>query len=177
MEISVCNRRRWSVLVVVIGLSLSTYSIAAQKLRSPISSLDVRRLAVISISTSKTTQEKQESVLRITRRTTVVGESQVGDMTYNGGFICYTLEHESVKIPAGTYKGELRWSERFQEYVPYIQVPSRSGIEIHVGNCPRDSGGCILVGEAIDGACLDNSRMAFERMMEELPQTFTVIVE
>lgn len=98
-------------------------------------------------------------------------------MAYEGRFICYTLEHESVKIPAGSYRGELRWSEHFQETVPYILVPLRTGIEIHVGNCPEDSGGCVLVGTKVDGACLRNSRQAFQDIMKELPQEFAVIVE
>lgn len=105
-----------------------------------------------------------------------MGESRFGVMAYEGKVLCYTLEHESVKIPAGTYQGELRWSERFEENLPYIHVPKRSGIEIHAGNCPKDSGGCVLVGTERDGACLDNSRSALAKVVKELPQTFTVIV-
>lgn len=107
----------------------------------------------------------------------MTGESRFGVMAYEGKVLGYTLEHESVKIPAGTYQGELRWSKRFGETVPYIHVPLRSGIEVHVGNCPQDSGGCVLVGTEVDGACLDNSRQAFQDMMKVLPQEFTVVVE
>jgi len=103
-------------------------------------------------------------------------ESRVGVLAYEGKFLAYTLEHESVKIPPGRYAGELRWSKRFGETVVYIHVPKRSGIEIHRGNCPADSGGCVLVGTAVDGACLDNSRQALERTVKTLPQTFTVVV-
>lgn len=98
-------------------------------------------------------------------------------MAYEGKFICYTLEHDSVKIPTGTYRAELRWSERFQETVPYILVPNRKGIEIHTGNCPGDSGGCVLVGIEVRNACLGNSKAAFRHMMGILPQEFTVVVE
>lgn len=97
-------------------------------------------------------------------------------MAYEGKFLAYTLEHESVKIPVGTYRGELRKSERFGETVVYIRVPNRSGIEIHRGNCPADSGGCVLVGTEVDGACLDNSRQALKHIVSTLPQTFTVVV-
>lgn len=103
-------------------------------------------------------------------------ESRVGVLAYNGEFLAYTLEHESVKIPAGSYAGELRHSERFGETVVYIHVPKRSGIEIHRGNCPADSGGCVLVGTAVNGACLDNSRRALARTVKALPKTFTVVV-
>ena len=102
---------------------------------------------------------------------------RVGVLAYEGKFLCYTLEHEDVKIPAGTYRGELRWSERFQETVPYILVPNRTGIELHRGNCPGESGGCVLVGTSVDGGCLGNSRSALRRVVKTLPQTFTVVVE
>lgn len=104
-------------------------------------------------------------------------ESRFGVMAYEGKFLAHTLERESVKIPSGTYRGELRWSKRFGEKVVYIHVPGRSGIEIHRGNCPADSGGCVLVGTAVNGACLDNSRQALARTVKVLPQTFTVVVE
>lgn len=105
------------------------------------------------------------------------GDGRVGVMAYEGKTICYTLEREDVKIPTGVYKGELRWSEHFQERVPYIHVPRRTGIEIHVGNCPEDSGGCVLVGTTVHNACLGSSRQAFQDMMKALPQEFTVVVE
>jgi len=98
-------------------------------------------------------------------------------MAYEGKVLCKTLERESVKIPAGTYRGEIRWSEKFQRSLPYILVPSRTGIEIHAGNCPRDSGGCVLAGEEAGSACLHSSKSALERIMKVLPQDFTVIVE
>lgn len=104
-------------------------------------------------------------------------ESRFGVMAYEGEFLAYTLERESVKIPPGRYAAELRWSKRFGEKVVYIHVPKRSGIEIHRGNCPVDSGGCVLVGTRVNGACLDNSKQALERTVKALPQKFTVVVE
>lgn len=98
-------------------------------------------------------------------------------MAYEGEFLAYTLERESVKIPSGSYRGELRWSKRFGATVVYIHVPSRSGIEIHPGNCPSDSGGCVLVGTTVNGACLGSSRSAMKHIVSKLPQEFTVIVE
>lgn len=98
-------------------------------------------------------------------------------MTYEGEFLAYTLEPSAVKIPTGRYGAELRWSKRFGETVVYIHVPGRSGIEIHPGNCPADSGGCVLVGTKVNGACLRNSRLAMKHITSILPQTFTVIVE
>lgn len=101
----------------------------------------------------------------------------VGVLAYEGEFLAYTLEPTAVKIPTGRYAAELRWSKRFGETVVYIHVPGRSGIEIHPGNCPADSGGCVLVGTAVNGACLDNSRQALRRTVKALPQKFTVVVD
>ncbi len=111
------------------------------------------------------------------RRTETKGQSVFGKMSYEGKVLCYTLEHETVKIPAGTYQGELRYSERFHRIVPYIRVPSRTGIEVHVGNCPGESGGCVLVGTSIDGACLGSSKQALQHVVQALPSEFTVVVE
>lgn len=179
MEINVWNKHRWFVPAVAIALILSTSLTAAPKQRNPTSSSDVQENGVSSTSTLRTTQVSQENVLTIKRNqeTSGTGEGRIGVLTYNGEFICYTLEHEGVKIPAGRYKAELRWSERFQETVPYIHAQNRTGIEIHPGNCSSESGGCVLVGTETRGACLGNSRLAFARMMRVLPQEFTVVVE
>lgn len=175
MEINVWARK--TVLVVSTVLTLSSSLTATPRRISPGSSPNAQEAAVASTSTYKTGQESLENTLTIKRRTTAMGESRLGVMAYEGKVLCYTLENEGVKIPAGRYRGELRWSERFGETVPYIHVPSRTGIEVHRGNCPGESGGCVLVGTSIDGVCLGNSRSALKHVVEVLPSEFTVIVE
>lgn len=179
MEISVWNQRRWFVLAVSIGLSLSTSLTAAPRPKNPILSQSAPKSVAASTLIFKTTPGQEKNVLRIQREAKTsgkTGESRFGVMGYEGKFIAYTLERESLKIPTGEYAGELRWSKRFEETVVYIHVPKRSGIEIHRGNCPADSGGCVLVGTAINGACLSNSKQALERTVKVLPQRFTVVV-
>lgn len=71
-----------------------------------------------------------------------------------GKQICVTLElpwrynvrDESCIVP-GTYRGFLRKSaKRGYKVYELLAVPSRTHIEIHVGNTTADSQGCILVG-------------------------------
>jgi len=180
MEGNVWKLSRWSVLAAILGLNLSTYTTAAQKQVNPTSSYDVLASDAASTSTLKNTSVKDQNVLRISRKevkrlegTAVV----VGVLAYEGKFLAYTLEPDNLKIPTGRYEAGLKWSKRFGEQVVYIQVPKRSGIEIHRGNCQADSGGCVLVGTAVNGACLDNSRQAMKHIVSKLPSTFTVVVE
>ena len=70
----------------------------------------------------------------------------------NGKFTYYTLElDEAHAIPTGRYKLELHWSPERQGLVVFVMnVPDRDAIEIHVGNSPLDSRGCILLGKSFD---------------------------
>lgn len=78
-----------------------------------------------------------------------------GQMFLDGTFECYTLEppdkDPTVKpraILCGTYPLTVRWSDKFQRHVPHVEnVPGFVAIEQHVGNYPRDTDGCTLVGQ------------------------------
>ena len=61
-------------------------------------------------------------------------------------------------IPSGEYQIEVQRSNHFSEkfgvdvFLPCVKnVPGRSGVEIHGGNSPADSLGCILVGSERPG--------------------------
>lgn len=76
--------------------------------------------------------------------------------------ICYTLEDVvrpfgalkvlgETAIPAGRYRVDLTWSDRFGWLVPEILgVPDFSGIRFHGGERPADTKGCPLVGMVRD---------------------------
>ena len=76
-------------------------------------------------------------------------------------------------IPSGEYPVTIEKSPKFSALyhrdflTPHVNnVPGFTGIEIHIGNVPRDTEGCTLVGE-IKGAidCIGNSEIAFRALM------------
>lgn len=82
------------------------------------------------------------------------------------GFACSTLENQALCIPTGTYFLTVYDSPHAGHPVPLLQdVPGRTEIEIHCGNYPCDSKGCILVGEMVDiEGMLQESQLAFDRL-------------
>lgn len=73
---------------------------------------------------------------------------------------CETLEPHAIDwsreskvkgktaIPCGEYKVKYRFSKKFGQKMPFLEnVPHFDGIMFHAGNYPKDTKGCILVGE------------------------------
>lgn len=100
-----------------------------------------------------------------------------GHMAFDGQDIGVTMERTAVMIPEGTYRGYKRDSAHFGMRVVGIDVPNRSNIECHPANYPSQLLGCVAVGTSRDGDALDNSDAAFDKMMETVPEEFTVVVE
>ena len=80
--------------------------------------------------------------------------STQGHLVIDGQHAGYTLERPPSQypadyhcIPAGTYPISIYDSPRFARPMPLLAVPGHSGIEIHWGNEPVNSHGCILVGK------------------------------
>ena len=70
-------------------------------------------------------------------------------------------------IPCGTYKVHLFFSPKHQFLVPLLQdVPQFSMIEIHPGNTPADTDGCILVGKNTIKGQLTSSKNTFKCLMD-----------
>lgn len=105
--------------------------------------------------------------------------STPGVLEVNGIFQCYTLEPRADQsqgkpfcIPAGSYQVALEVSPKFtakygHEFVtPHVlNVPGFEAIEIHIGNYPKDTEGCLLVGETRSADMVGNSALAFESLM------------
>ena len=107
-----------------------------------------------------------------------------GMLFIDGEFACYTLEdaHKDTKIygetriPDGTYQMTLRteggfhsrYSARYREKHKGMlwvrNVPNFEYILIHVGNTPKDTAGCLLVGDQPirDEAFIAGSRKTYE---------------
>ncbi len=87
------------------------------------------------------------------KRTSVNSNSITGELYVDDNFVCYTLEHlyrdnqRSVSsIPEGTYGGKLRYDHSDKWRVELTGTQPRTHIQIHIGNTPAHTKGCILVG-------------------------------
>lgn len=76
-----------------------------------------------------------------------------GYLAINGEIKSYTVElpwhgnePEISSIPTGEYAANLRYDHSDQWRIEFRDVPGRSAIQIHTGNSPADSKGCILIG-------------------------------
>jgi len=108
-----------------------------------------------------------------------------GVLLMDGKLLCHTLEDPwhankipgETRIPAGTYQLGLRtiggfhqrYSHKFEAkhrgMIQILDVPNYEYILIHIGNYPRSTEGCILVGQsAMSSAMIANSTAAYKMM-------------
>lgn len=79
----------------------------------------------------------------------IPGSSVPGHLKVDGLSECFTLERAGVEIPVGEYHIRLVTSPHMQRELPQLEnVPGRTEIDIHSGNIPADSKGCVLVGQS-----------------------------
>jgi len=72
-------------------------------------------------------------------------------------------------IPLGTYKFAIAHSPKFNKDVPLLQnVPNFTAVEIHVGNYPHDTEGCLLVGKNTVKGQLSMSTITWDNLMAKL---------
>jgi hypothetical protein len=131
-----------------------------------------------------------EVCMQITvERTTKTANSTEGKLSVDGVFQCYTLEPTyrevigqpvsswkipgRTAIPAGTYALEVTYFQPHSGgegyYAPLLDnVPGFIGIRIHIGNFPKDTEGCILVGTATETDDVLNSGQAFVALMTKI---------
>ncbi len=84
-----------------------------------------------------------------------------GYLAVNGVIQAYTLERPwqgnapfISSVPAGTYQGTLRYDHTDQWRIELQGVPGRDHVEIHTGNTPDDTEGCIIIGKELGpGLC------------------------
>lgn len=111
-------------------------------------------------------------VIQINR--TVRYSSSIGGQLYiNGKKICYTLElpwkmnQKNIScIPVGIYTCFWR-HDRYRIQCENIPCPegTRTAIQIHPGNSPADSHGCILVGLTQTANWVGNSQKAMQKLI------------
>jgi Family of unknown function (DUF5675) len=112
-------------------------------------------------------------------RDTLTERSTLGRLFIDGVEECFTLEDpvraEKIAgitaIPAGSYRVTISPSPHLRYITPLLQgVPGFTGVRIHIGNFPRDTIGCILVGRTKDADFVSKSAAAFKALMEKLVQ-------
>lgn len=102
--------------------------------------------------------------------------STIGEFEFDG-FECWILEPTRRKnggpvcIPPGSYKVEIRDSFKHKMKVPgLLNVPGRTDIEIHIGNYPKDTLGCLLPGKEKAVDFVGKSKEAFEELYPKVEQ-------
>lgn len=91
----------------------------------------------------------------LVRRTDPSDACIIGELWIAGERFCYTMEPperpKEIKpraVPLGTYDVKIRWSGHWARLMPHVEgVPDFEEIEIHPGNFPKNSHGCLMVGE------------------------------
>ena len=132
------------------------------------------------------------------QRIALRAEYTIGKLYVNGEYVCDTLEDTvrdinrngrfdngetkipgRTAIPYGNYEITLNVvSPKFSKRAAYariggrlprlLNVPSFSGILIHIGNKPEDTEGCILVGKNTITGRLTSSTKCFDALYDKL---------
>lgn len=104
-------------------------------------------------------------------------ESTEGQMFIDGQPFGYTLENpvrdvkiiDHTAIPAGRYQVNIGMSPHFNRLMPRVlNVPNFQGVLIHMGNAPRDTEGCVLVGWQRGDNFIGDSDDAFNQLFEQI---------
>jgi len=112
-------------------------------------------------------------------RDTFTENSTIGELFLNDEFMCDTLENPYLDnqrniscIPEGQYSVRLRTARESatRDYLHLLvkDVPNRDYILFHIGNSPKDTSGCILVGIGREQDAVNNSRLAMDLVIKEI---------
>lgn len=158
-----------------------------------------RRSVIVSalFVASRTPAFSEPSQFKVTiARKHKSGTCTSGYLAVNGNIIAYALERPwqgnaplISSIPDGTYGGILRYDHPDKWRIELTGVPGRSNVQIHAGNTPDDTEGCILVGLRLsaDLCSVVDSKKAYEALRTAFygtpnpvstpNKTITVVVE
>ena len=124
-------------------------------------------------------QSNLTSINLLLIRDTFSDKSTIGELFINGERFCDTLENPWLDnqrniscIPEGEYPVRLRLARESatREYLHLLvqDVPNRDYILFHRGNFPKDTSGCILVGQGTQQDVVNNSTLAMDLVMKEI---------
>tara|TARA_R100000935_G_scaffold19485_1_gene37444 strand:+ start:182 stop:613 length:432 start_codon:yes stop_codon:yes gene_type:complete len=125
------------------------------------------------------TQSNLTSINLLLIRDTFSDNSTIGELFINGERFCDTLENPWINnkknvscIPRGEYKVRLRLARESasRDYLHLLveDVENRSYILFHIGNTPKDTSGCILLGLGSEQDVVYNSTLAMDLVMKEI---------
>lgn len=105
-------------------------------------------------------------------------KSTIGELHIDNSFTgFYTLEDVARRfkilgktaIPAGVYKADITYSDRFGRYMLLIKdVPGFTGIRVHTGNTDKDTEGCLLVGASKGTDVVTDSVKAYTSVWQRI---------
>lgn len=104
-------------------------------------------------------------------------ECTTGYLAVDGIQTCYTLElpdNNNVKyvsrVPFGSYAAHLRYDHPDGWRIELENVRGRDNVQIHVGNWPFQTQGCLLVGMRVapDSCAVGQSADAYARLRQAL---------
>lgn len=116
-------------------------------------------------------------------------QATMGEISVNGEEVGSTLEQPwndnqegRSCIPPGRYTAYIRDSSSSRwgyNPIQLVNVFNREYIQIHIGNYPKDTRGCILPGKSKGDNAVWNSGDAYKEIMEKIDQTkeIEVIIE
>ena len=126
----------------------------------------------------KRTEGKVDKANLLLIRDSFTDKAVLGKLYLNSEFYGHTLElawKENQKriscIPKGVYEVKKRHTEKSKykyEHLHILDVPDRELILMHIGNYPKNSKGCILVGNTRALNFVGESRKAFYKLMYDL---------
>ena len=106
----------------------------------------------------------------------------IGSLFIENLFFAFTLEppwkdnqHEVSCIPQGKYRIQFYpWAKYNSGLFPTLMdVPGRSGIQIHRGNTAADTEGCILVARKRGEDCIEDSEAAIEDLYLKMVDAYS----
>ncbi len=81
--------------------------------------------------------------------------------------------HGTTAIPTGVYHVRMLPSSKFKALRPFLlNVPGFIGIMIHEGNTPKDTKGCILVGENTKPGMVLSSRKYVQMIIDAMHEAY-----
>lgn len=104
-------------------------------------------------------------------RTHEYADSIIGTLSVNGELLCDSLElpwkdnqSQISCIPIDHYGARLRSDHPDQWRIELDNVPGRTHIQLHIGNFPANTQGCILVGLGYAANLVTQSTAAYDKL-------------